>query len=531
MKLKGLGTRAYNILFHTHTVSGIVISVALYIIFFAGAFTLFRDEFYQWENPKARIKAPENINLEKTLEILSSKIPNIDWNDDLRLTMPSSEAPHVNVFGHLQHKKGEAEQHFEARIHPSNFEVQEGEISTIGETLYRLHFLDQIPLLGRYIAGFVSLFFLFASLTGLLIHWRNILTKFWGISFKNSLKQIWTNSHTVLGLLGLPFQMMYAVTGAFYMLLILILLPAVMVFYNGDTQKVYALVQPGLDVKYDEKSPMKDNTQAVLELYTKAKETYPDLSVWYISFKNLQKADGTLNIYFKHKSPNQFDLYGAVGYRLASGEQLYEMIPGKNKNYVQQVIGGIGQLHFATFGGLLVKVIYFLMALLTCFVIISGVLLWKEARKNKNYTLPQQRFHHRVTLIYLAICLSLFPATSVLFMAELIIAQSPTHVFWVNTTFFGVWLALFGMGLISQSESTMTRFYLLTGGILSLGIPLTNGLTTGDWVWVSFSQKQYYVFATDMVWLMIGLFVCFIGVSVSAKKQSHPLKIQSLQTT
>ena len=34
-----MGNRIYNILFHTHTVSGIVISVALYVIFFTGSFS------------------------------------------------------------------------------------------------------------------------------------------------------------------------------------------------------------------------------------------------------------------------------------------------------------------------------------------------------------------------------------------------------------------------------------------------------------------------------------------------------------
>ncbi|RYG94835.1 PepSY domain-containing protein, partial [archaeon] len=34
--------------FHTHTVSGIVISVVLFVIFFAGSFSFFRDEIINW---------------------------------------------------------------------------------------------------------------------------------------------------------------------------------------------------------------------------------------------------------------------------------------------------------------------------------------------------------------------------------------------------------------------------------------------------------------------------------------------------
>ncbi|WCC44944.1 hypothetical protein PJW08_01285 [Tenacibaculum finnmarkense] len=39
-----MSKRNYNVFFNTHTVSGIVISVALYVIFFAGAFSFFKEE-------------------------------------------------------------------------------------------------------------------------------------------------------------------------------------------------------------------------------------------------------------------------------------------------------------------------------------------------------------------------------------------------------------------------------------------------------------------------------------------------------
>ena len=41
--------RLHNVLFNTHTVSGIVISVALYVIFLAGAFALFQNNINNCE--------------------------------------------------------------------------------------------------------------------------------------------------------------------------------------------------------------------------------------------------------------------------------------------------------------------------------------------------------------------------------------------------------------------------------------------------------------------------------------------------
>ncbi|RYY16404.1 MAG: PepSY domain-containing protein, partial [Chitinophagaceae bacterium] len=45
-----MSKRTYNIFFHLHTVSGIVITVGLFVIFFAGAFSLFLKEIEAWEH-------------------------------------------------------------------------------------------------------------------------------------------------------------------------------------------------------------------------------------------------------------------------------------------------------------------------------------------------------------------------------------------------------------------------------------------------------------------------------------------------
>ena len=53
--------RTYNILFHTHTISGIIISALLYIIFFAGSFSFFRDEIVNWERNDV-VKVTDDLN-------------------------------------------------------------------------------------------------------------------------------------------------------------------------------------------------------------------------------------------------------------------------------------------------------------------------------------------------------------------------------------------------------------------------------------------------------------------------------------
>src|SRR4051794_22573375 len=69
-----MNNRNYNIFFHTHTVSGIVISVVLYVIFFAGSFSFFRDEIINWErNESTKNKKEISLGFDTALNTLSKE--------------------------------------------------------------------------------------------------------------------------------------------------------------------------------------------------------------------------------------------------------------------------------------------------------------------------------------------------------------------------------------------------------------------------------------------------------------------------
>jgi uncharacterized iron-regulated membrane protein len=503
MKLKGLSNRLYNITFHTHTVSGIVISFALYVIFFAGAFTLFKSEFYQWENPEARQQHPVAIDYDAVLNKLKEQKPQFNLSDDITVIMPTEERPIMNIYGHLIVPKGKPEEHYYTSYSPVSQSFSEEETTTIGETLYRLHFFDQIPVIGRYLSGFVALFFAFAVVTGVMIHWKNIFTKFNGFSLKGSYKQIWTNAHTVFGLLGLPFQFMYAITGAYYMLSFLVLAPVVMVFFDGDQEKAFKVILAERMLETQENSPITAKNLKLTTLLNQVKSNHPELKLNYLQIKHFDREDGIFTASVQNNKTFAGD--GSVAITLRDGKVVSDNLPGK-RSYAQSVLPGIARLHFATFGGLALKIIYFILALFACFVIISGVLLWKEARNKKNYTDKQKYFHHRVTMSYLAICFSMFPAIAILFAAELLVPRSDQHVFYVRSLFFISWLLLTIAGLIAKNEANATRLYLFSGSIFSLSVPIVNGTTTGDWIWSTIGNGNYFVAGTDMFWLVTGIF-------------------------
>lgn len=512
MKLKGLGDKTYNMLFHTHTVAGIAISFALYIIFFAGAFSLFRYEIMQWENPEARQAVDTDFDYDRALATVDSAYT-IDWHDNASLIFPNDKMPLLKVTAY-QKTEDHSFHRISANVFPDTYRVQDLEQpnTTVGDTIYYLHYFEQLPVIGLYLSGLVSLFFFFAIVNGLLIHWRNLFTKFFAFFTEGKWRNIWTNAHTVLGVFGLPFQVMYAITGAFFGLLTLILIPTVFLLYNGDVGKVYSKVSPEDTIAVDENAPVSDNL-SIRDLASQVKEAYPNHQIRYADLRNYGKEDALITFHFDDfgglTSNGKATMYMRDGSLLPE----YSVRPNE-KSYSQAIISVLGKLHFGDFGGMTMKVIYFVLSLITCFMIISGVMIWRTARDNKRYTYKQRLFHHRVTMVYLAICLSMFPAFALIFLANMLVPMEMTdRAELVNTIFFLGWLVLVVVGLFWKNYSKLNRNYLAIGGTLSLLIPVANGVVTGDWLWTAWKALPYVAYV-DVFWLTVGLASLYISLKV-----------------
>lgn len=507
MKLKPLKPRMFNAMFHAHTVSGIVISFALYVIFFAGAVSLFMNEMYRWENPEARFesKNPSLVDYDQIVFAVQKKVKGFDITAQFGLMPPTKTNPLVLFYGNARSKEGVVER-FSTYINPVTYEVMPpNEPKThMAHTLYELHYFSQIPIVGVYLAGLVAFFFIFAIITGLLTHWKNIVSKFYGFTSKGKWKQIWTNSHISLGFIALPFQLVYAVTGALLCLSIFLLAPSAFLMFNGDTAKLLKVVNPNAGYKYDPQAKKLDRYATLNSIYKKTKELSPNSDITYLYTTNYTKEDATISA----RTDNRVGVAGdGLFIYSAKDGRLLETVDPEKKTYSAGAFGVLIKLHYANFGGTFFKIIYFMLAIVTCYIIISGVMIWRTARDNIRYTDQQRKFHHRVTKAYLAITLSMFPALALIFLANITVPMDfPNRAEVVNTIFFLGWLLLAVLGLFWNNYAQLNRNFIVIGSILGVLIPLANGVFTGDWLWKTFYQHQIYVYAVDITWLLIGVF-------------------------
>lgn len=519
-KLKGPGNKNYNVLFHTHTVAGIVISFALFVIFYAGAFSLFRTEVAQWENPDMRQPVDENFNFDEALAIVDETYGGLNYYENTNIWFPTEESPVLRVYGAFN-KTDSTMERMAAYINPATLEVQDIQEpkTTVSDTIYFLHYFRQLPIIGRYLSGLVGLFFLFAIVTGVFIHWRNLLTKMYAFIKEGSWKSIWTNAHTVLGVIGLPFQVIYAVTGAFFGLLVLILVPAAFLLYGGDQEQLVSKVNPAAALTVEKEATAFQHL-SLNELYHQVQAAYPQHTILNVSTRNYGKEDALA--FWNIDDHQGINSNGSLSMRMKDGVVLkeYSTLPN-DKSYSMSVIGYIFKLHFGSFGGYTMRIIYFVLSMITCFMIISGVLIWRTARDNKRYTLKQRIFHHKVTKWYLAICLSMFPAFALIFLANKAVPLDMAgRTGLVNQIFFLGWLAFTIGGLFFNKYAAQNKFYLTLGGVLSFLVPVANGLVTNQWIWDSW-DTYHWVAYIDLFWLFAGFTALYVALfELKVKEES-----------
>ncbi|QXP52595.1 PepSY domain-containing protein [Cellulophaga sp. HaHa_2_1] len=512
--------RTYNILFHTHTVSGIVISVALYVIFFAGSFSFFRDEIVNWErNDIVETTDHMQFNVDAVLDTIAKT--HYLYGRDIELKKYYREQQvAVSITASkdsLAPEEAKAPQFF--YINTENFEEHSYlDVYSLGEFLYRLHFFAQIPYpVGYYLSGFVALFFLFAIITGVLVHWKKIIANFYVFRPLEKLKTMWTDAHTTLGMLGLPFQFVYAVTGAFFMIKLLLIAPNVLIMYDGDQAKFYedlGYAHPSFEPAH--KKLQSDVSVAAYMVETQ--EKWSDFEIFESHIFNF--GDENMHVLLSGHLPysDSFNGVGEVIYKANTGKIVSEKNPITEQTYVSAVKNVLYRIHYGDYGGLALKLLSLLLGFVTCFVIISGVMIWLVARDKKNIPEKKRRFNERIVQIYLAICLSMFPITALSFIAVKVLA--PASQSFVYTFYLVGWLLLALLFIYKKDNAFTNKMSLLLGSIFGLLVPICNGVVTGNWLFMSIKNGDSSSYTVDLMWLLIAVF----GFLVVYKIDKNPEK-------
>ncbi|UIR55982.1 PepSY domain-containing protein [Sphingobacterium sp. SRCM116780] len=531
-----MNIRNYNIFFHTHTISGIIISAILYVIFFAGSFAFFRDEIAAWQNNtsfknfkqdhRTYDQLIDSLQGEYNLHgrditfymhhggaasyvSLSASNDTLLNKENLAKLKEDKNAPKTK--GRRGRRGGEDSKNFTYDF----VNKQPGEYTKnydMGEFLFRLHFLaqlNQVPIrvgiapFGYFIAGLTAFLFLFALITGLMLHWDKIVSNFFIFRPFNKWKTVWTDMHTALGVIGFPFQFIFAVTGIFLIINSVLTIPFSKLLYDGNQEKMYQdLGNAGAAIYPYAYKPL-DTPIRLANYLDLAKEKWPESEFTRIVMKNY--GDSNMHIILETE-PHYSKSFAGSGYidiRVSDQKIIAQKSPIQNASYSDKVKSLLYRLHYGDYGGYPLKAIYFILGIMGCLVITSGILIWLVAR-DKNNVIPRKRkFNFWMANFFMAICLTLLPVTALTFIA-LKFGTTVDQKF-IYTIFFYSWLILTLYYTFRKSINRTNRETLLLGSVLAFFVPIANGWKSNAWIWNSFQQGKTDILLIDLLWLCIAI--------------------------
>lgn len=529
-----MNIRNYNIYFNTHTISGIIICALLYVIFFAGSFSFFRDEIAAWQKGTSYVGYKGDLkNYDKLIDSLGDEM-NLRGRDLTFYINQGGAGAYVNVSASndsvlnkenlskakpaTEEKKGRRRGRGNADTKYFNYDfVQQksGDYNSnydMSEFLYRLHFLAQlneVPIrvgiapFGYFVAGVTSFLFLFALITGLMLHWDKIITNFFVFRPFNKWKTVWTDMHTALGVIGFPFQFLYAVTGVFLIINSVLAIPFGKLLYEGDQDKMYQDLGYSRAIKHEYAYKPMEKDVRVADYLSLAQSKWPDARMNRVHIKNYADSNMHIVMEFEPHFDKSFAGTGIIDYRIHDDKVVEEKSPMIEATYVDKVRSLLYRLHFGDFGGYPVKTIYFILGIMGCLVITSGILIWLVAR-NKNNVIPRKRkFNLWLANLFMAVCLTMLPVTAFTFIA---IRLSPqVDQTFIYSAYFYSWLVLVIYYTLRKQINRTNRETLLVGSLLSFCVPIVNGLKTGNWFWSTFKDGYTDIFVVDFLWFVIGV--------------------------
>src|SRR5690606_19802303 len=210
----------------------------------------------------------------------------------------------------------------------------------------------------------------------------------------------------------------------------------------------------------------------------------------------------------------KFTGVGKITYKVTTGEIISKKDPVTQTSYLDSVKNILYRLHYGDYGGYALKIVSFLLGIISCFVIISGGMIWLVARDKKNIPEKKRRFNEQVVRIYLAICLSMYPVTAVSFIAVKVF--QPVSQSFIYSFYFISWLLAIIFFILKKDHFFTNKYTLLSGSIFGLLIPVANGFTTGNWIWKSF-QYDFQPFFVDAFWLILSLMTLFTALKLKKK--------------
>jgi len=483
---------AFGHFWDLHAWAGVISGLVLYVMFLAGSLTLFRAEVGVWQEPLAHQRSTHESHQAQLERALAAA--------------PATKGPiwfYPATTGAARLSYREAATGISRQ---SWFDENAGRLvhdrEQLAQFVFSVHRLshDRTGEWVEKLAGVLAIVLLLTLVTGVLIHLKDIVRQFHQFRPQKSLRVLWSDMHKVLGVMGLPFQVLYAYTGAFLVLAPIFLNAFTGPLFGGDQQRAsqafWGLLPPP-PKEAGEPAP----ALSIDDLGARARRALPNLEpdayrLFHRGFEN-----GVVEVRGRIRGDNP-KKDGIVLLSATDGRVL-GLKPVKETAYAATSRWMFG-LHEARFGGAVLHVLFFFLALATALTILTGNWIWIERRVATRNSIGN-RMLARLTLGV--------GGGGVVALATLFLVSRVFPLEWgargnaEELTFVVVFLACIGWAFVARVERAVWWQQLGLAGILLLPVPLLAARYSSAGLFGS-GLRHATVVGVDVAILVAALSLC-----------------------
>lgn len=356
-----------------HAAVGLLAGALLYIISLSGSVLVFYDELQRIEQPGLEMSEIDPAAIDRAAVAVMAAEAGKPRTTHLMFTLPSPLFPKALSYTDTGEYRlddqgrlaGEAETHW-------------------SEFLYAIHYGLTIPgILGIIVVGIFGVMMLTLSISGVIAHPR-IFRDAFRLRTRDGGGVGLADWHNRLSVWTLPFIVMIALTGAVIGLGVLTVEGVAKRYYGGDVDKAYAPVFGGehpVDLtKVEQLPPIGKSLE-----YMRA--NYPDVEVTFVTVHDPMTKGQSIQLMGEHPRRLIFGEYYNFG-----ADGVFHGTAGLSDGELgQQAAASNYNLHFGNYGGIPVKIAYFVLGIALTAICATGTFIWLGKRRRRGIHEPRLR--------------------------------------------------------------------------------------------------------------------------------------------
>lgn len=506
-------------IFDLHSWFGVTTSIVIFVVAFSGMFALFAEgPLREWADPalrgkgdwpKASVQAMIDDALTETPKAAQSEFALFlghtqgrgititfevdDKGDQAKLGGDHLAYAYDSVTGaRLARVIGNGEADTEEKL-------EAAVAGDMTDFLVKFHTDLWLPSpYGRYGTGLLGLTLTVSIIAGFLIY-RSKLKNMFTMRVRLSPHIRYQDVHRTIGLFGLPFFALLSFSGTLLSFAGDFYIPvAAVVKYGGDEDKLLSALISDVDPA----TTKTEKRASIDDMYAAGVERAEGFDPSFLFAYNYGHENAVLDVYgYKEKrmSPLMLKFDGA------SGEVLGETIIIKDAPMSSGVINSLESLHFASFGGMLMKFLYALFAAGLCIMVALGGFLWLERRGVGAPNALPTRIHDSLKKMFVAVFAGTPLATLSLFYSEHVLAETlMNRVYWMGCVFFSILAAALMVSATTSVRRSGALMMALTG-VLALGAPIAQVIGTGQTSFSAAATGHPAALGVDVMLMLFGV--------------------------